>query len=569
MQDASRDVVLPGGYDNSIKLSQVVIDVKDTGRGSKSFSQPYLSYADIAVSADFLDQAILRPFAKADPFKPGTGLGLGLAQRMIEILGGKLAIKSVLNKGTLVHVEIPLHLMNADNDSDQENMADQEAFYIKRPSSPVRSDGIYLTGFTGGDAGTRRVGRALLRQLKLRFCRVVDEPRYASLVIYPEGRVSDGEIRALAGQARPDVEFICLAPAGQVLASACEPEALESHRTVSTAPGGDGGSIQITRLARPLMPRVIRRITRPMPRVDPPPERYVSDVVGGDEARQERAGSVTSLPEQDVLPSPHEASSPPGPGSVSGLSDVWSTSAESRSIDEDIPATSAPSRSHTASSSHAEITLSPPQAKRNIDHIAPARPPFASTMTDVSEVTAAGTVEAIDNGPLSLHGGLSRLSLKHTQSDPASRSTSPDASLPAPMRVLVVEDNSVNRRIVVTMLKRTVSICLAWPVDESGANANQACHYAEAVDGEDAVRQFLAFDPDLVLLDINMPVKDGFQASTEMREIESRRGGARRAKIIAVTALSQEHSKRKGMIECGIGQSPSPFPTSPHQFIRS
>lgn len=35
VQDMSRDVVLPGGYDNSIKLSQVVFDVKDTGRGSE------------------------------------------------------------------------------------------------------------------------------------------------------------------------------------------------------------------------------------------------------------------------------------------------------------------------------------------------------------------------------------------------------------------------------------------------------------------------------------------------------------------------------------------------------
>jgi CheY-like chemotaxis protein len=33
-----------------------------------------------------------------------------------------------------------------------------------------------------------------------------------------------------------------------------------------------------------------------------------------------------------------------------------------------------------------------------------------------------------------------------------------------------------------------------------------ACHYAEAVDGADAVIIFDAFQPDLVLLDINMPV---------------------------------------------------------------
>lgn len=66
----------------------------------------------------------------------------------------------------------------------------------------------------------------------------------------------------------------------------------------------------------------------------------------------------------------------------------------------------------------------------------------------------------------------------------------------------------------------------------------------------------MSFEPDLVLLDINMPKKDGFQAATEMRNLEAKRGGAgkRRAKIIAVTALSQEQSKRRGMLECGIGE---------------
>lgn len=89
------------------------------------------------------------------------------------------------------------------------------------------------------------------------------------------------------------------------------------------------------------------------------------------------------------------------------------------------------------------------------------------------------------------------------------------------LRVLIVEDNTINRMILTTMLKRV------------------ACHYAEAeaVDGADAVIIFDAFQPDLVLLDINMPVKDGFQAAVEMRQIEQKQGRIR-ARVIAVTALS-------------------------------
>jgi len=36
VQDVSRDVVLPAGYDNSIRTSVVSIDIKDSGQGSES-----------------------------------------------------------------------------------------------------------------------------------------------------------------------------------------------------------------------------------------------------------------------------------------------------------------------------------------------------------------------------------------------------------------------------------------------------------------------------------------------------------------------------------------------------
>jgi DNA-binding response OmpR family regulator len=47
-----------------------------------------------------------------------------------------------------------------------------------------------------------------------------------------------------------------------------------------------------------------------------------------------------------------------------------------------------------------------------------------------------------------------------------------------------------------------------------------------------------------------MPIKNGFQAAAEMREIEHAQG-RRSARIIAVTALSGETHRRKG-IEASI-----------------
>jgi DNA-binding response OmpR family regulator len=69
----------------------------------------------------------------------------------------------------------------------------------------------------------------------------------------------------------------------------------------------------------------------------------------------------------------------------------------------------------------------------------------------------------------------------------------------------------------------------------------------------DAVEKFLSYCPNLVLLDINMPRKDGFAAAAEMRDIEAKHRRSR-ATIIAVTAMSGEAQKRRGLLECGVDE---------------
>jgi hypothetical protein len=258
------------------------------------------------VSAEFLDVEVLRPFSKADPFMPGTGLGLGLAKRMIEILGGKLVISSSLGKGTLVHVEIPLHLLNEDNEFDQEGM-DDNADEPPQPRSPIRQDGIYLTGFDSADPGVRRVGRSLLRQLKLLFCRVVDNIRFASLIVLPEGSLTDEELAQLASSARPNVEIIYLVPPTYHRAS---PRLAASAPSAAASAAECLSRIPTTRLFRPLRPSVVRRITQPAERPPPPHENYVSPVVGGEGARWDdhggRRGSISGPTDEgeELVPSP-------------------------------------------------------------------------------------------------------------------------------------------------------------------------------------------------------------------------------------------------------------------------
>ena len=55
-----------------------------------------------------------------------------------------------------------------------------------------------------------------------------------------------------------------------------------------------------------------------------------------------------------------------------------------------------------------------------------------------------------------------------------------------------------------------------------------------AENGEQAVTTYRQTNPDAVLMDITMPRKDGLQALTEIRELDSK------AKVIMLTALDQE-----------------------------
>jgi two-component system, sensor histidine kinase and response regulator len=114
-------------------------------------------------------------------------------------------------------------------------------------------------------------------------------------------------------------------------------------------------------------------------------------------------------------------------------------------------------------------------------------------------------------------------------SAPAAKPAEPGASdtadaqattLAGPLRILVAEDHEPNRRLVTYMLE----------------SLGQQAEFA--VNGLEAVAAWERSDPDVIIMDCQMPRMDGFEATREIRRREAARStdGARRVHIVALTA---------------------------------
>ncbi|HJW32955.1 MAG TPA: response regulator [Holophagaceae bacterium] len=106
-------------------------------------------------------------------------------------------------------------------------------------------------------------------------------------------------------------------------------------------------------------------------------------------------------------------------------------------------------------------------------------------------------------------------------------------------KILLVEDNELNRDSLSRLLKR------------------QGMDVSFAEDGEAGVRVALSDHPDLVLMDIGLPLMDGFDATRAIRA----QGG--RMPIIALTAHALQSDQEKA-----IAAGCDDFETKPVEFPR-
>jgi CheY-like chemotaxis protein len=90
-------------------------------------------------------------------------------------------------------------------------------------------------------------------------------------------------------------------------------------------------------------------------------------------------------------------------------------------------------------------------------------------------------------------------------------------------KILVVEDNDKNRRLIADILRY------------------YKYHVIEAANGEEAVTSAITLLPDLILMDIQMPVMDGFTAIKRLHENPATKD----IKVIALTSFAMTGDREK------------------------
>lgn len=90
------------------------------------------------------------------------------------------------------------------------------------------------------------------------------------------------------------------------------------------------------------------------------------------------------------------------------------------------------------------------------------------------------------------------------------------------LTILIAEDNESNYRLFQSILKREYNLVHAW-------------------DGKEAVNLYKLHTPQIILMDINMPVMDGYEATREIRKLSLD------VPIIAVTAFAYASDEQRAM----------------------
>ncbi|KXT15869.1 hypothetical protein AC579_5526 [Pseudocercospora musae] len=443
------------------KPEQIKLTVTDTGQG---------------ISPEYLRTKIFTPFAQENARSAGTGLGLSIVRSIVNMLSGEIEIKSIVNVGTIVE---RLNTTGAPSKTtlvpDESRVTDQSVTFLQNLRTPPQA-AIYEPALEhdsfGQTQGAVAVHSALVLYLTGWFGFPVlqtwnfDLP--AQIVI-----VDEIHLPTLLAQ-RPDflenlslqsIIILCANPGRQAILAK------------------DIKSSQVELLCKPFGPyKLARAVKRAL---DKAPQQQSGSEYGMRGKASAANSTKSAKPTQGSGRSPR-LDSPTSLGPVSlGVTHFKEISASS---DGGFPFPN-----------HAEPAGLDPRAKTG-DPAASIAPPAFLAPPGSSE-NGAKAAATQDRPSLSPGHSVPDTNVKSTsvwQHSNTVQSRKP--------RLLLVDDNKVNLKLLQTFVQKR-------GYDDS------ICKTAE--DGQQAVESYDLDTPDIIFMDISMPVMDGFEATRIIRRRES------------------------------------------------
>ncbi|PPJ56157.1 hypothetical protein CBER1_09171 [Cercospora berteroae] len=484
----------------------------EAAKDQKKFIELVVEDSGIGMSRDFQNRDLFRAFKQEDSLTPGTGLGLNLVANIVKSMGGTVHVQSEAGSGTTVTVSIPLANYTPARTPDSQ------------PGAQTLSHHSWSVDFVGYDApGAQTTAQSPEVEANIRFSKSLK--RYCS-------------------ELGLDVQSPGDAPREQPTLNIIWEHSLDvaySSRESGSRPNSSSGS----RLQTPAIIICKNRSTA---------------------IRMQSSRAAIGLPDKTSFLWP--------PISSAKLSTAISTlimsSADpqrqhshpdhNRNKPSSIQPGPVPERSRSRARTRGSLSSSDEQddageAQRRADfRLVPEQ---GQVLTQRPHLIRSGS-EPLSSSTTALApkivASLPSVQQPLQHAAAAATSTLPNLSL------LLVDDNTINLRILEAFAQK------------GGHHYRKACNGQEAVDlyrnaasGDTSEQQkdnpiIPATDPhargapmrkpEIILMDINMPIMDGFEATRAVREFE-RSAGVRRAIVIAVTGLG-DTSAHDEAFACGM-----------------
>jgi two-component system CheB/CheR fusion protein len=119
--------------------------------------------------------------------------------------------------------------------------------------------------------------------------------------------------------------------------------------------------------------------------------------------------------------------------------------------------------------------------------------------------------------------------------DLSNRPTPPEARCPPAKEADPLKDSPTRHRVLVVDDNVDAAVSLGMLLKLAGQDVRVA------YDGPTALRQAVDFGPELILLDIGMPVMDGYEVCRQLR----RHSGLEKTTVVALTGWGQDEDRRR------------------------